>query len=120
MIKQLHSKKQATDPKSQLKDLGIIKVAQDVHARSIVSCVQEEGQHIQPARRADPQTHLQRMGQLVRRSQKVYSCYEAGPTGFSLHRALSQLGVENVVIGEPRRDRHFWALATERNQESVT
>ncbi len=77
---------------------GIIKLAQDVHAHSIVSCVQEEGLQPKPPRKTDPRTHLDRVAECVARSQKVYSCYEAGPTGFALHRELMALGVENIVI----------------------
>lgn len=77
---------------------GVIKLAQDVHAHSIVSCVQEEGLQPKAPRKTDPATHLQRVEQLVAKSQKVYSCYEAGPTGFALHRQLTALGVENIVI----------------------
>lgn len=40
----------------------------------------------------------------------VYSCYEAGRDGFWLHRALSEMGVENVIVDPssievPRRKR---------------
>jgi transposase len=31
-------------------------------------------------------------------AQEVYSCYEAGPFGYGLHRALAQLGIHNVVV----------------------
>ena len=96
--------KQDNGTKIQLQGLGIIKVAQDVHARSIVSCVQEEGQQPKAPRRAEPEVHLQRMRQWASHSRKVYSCYEAGPTGFALHRALSQMGVENVVVAPVRLD----------------
>jgi transposase len=41
---------------------------------------------------------LEWVAQLVAQSQKVYSCYEAGPTGFSLHRQLTKMGVENILV----------------------
>ena len=49
-------------------------------------------------RKLDPKAHLEWVAQLVAQSEKVYSCYEAGPTGFALHRQLTKLGVENIVI----------------------
>jgi transposase len=85
-------------PSSQSKRYGVIKLAQDVHAHFVVSCIQEEGQQPKAPRKRDLQSHLAWVAQLVAQSEKVYSCYEAGPTGFSLHRQLSKLGVENIVV----------------------
>lgn len=89
---------------SQPKRYGVVKLTQDVHAHFFVSCVQEEGQPPKAPRKRDPQTHLKWVTQLVAQSEKVYSCYEAGPTGFSLHRQLTALGVENIVIAPVRLD----------------
>jgi transposase len=85
-------------PSSQTKRYGILKLTQDVHAHFNVSCLQEEGQQPKAPRKLDPQSHLRWVAQLVAQSEKVYSCYEAGPTGFSLHRQLTALGVENIVV----------------------
>ena len=89
---------------SQAKREGVIKLTQDVHAHFFVSCVQEEGQQPKAPRKLDPKAHLRWVTQLVAQSEKVYSCYEAGPTGFALHRQLTALGVENVVIAPTRLD----------------
>ncbi len=89
---------------SQTKRYGVVKLTQDVHAHFFVSCVQEEGQPPKAPRQTDPKTHLKRVAELVAQSEKVYSCYEAGPTGFSLHRQLTKLGVENIVIAPSRLD----------------
>jgi transposase len=89
---------------SQTKRYGVVKLTQDVHAHFFVSCVQEEGQQPKAPRKATPKIHLERVAELVAQSEKVYSCYEAGPTGFSLHRQLSELGVQNIVIAPSRLD----------------
>jgi transposase len=91
-------KKPQTNITSQPKRYGVVKLAQDVHAHFIVSSLQVEGQAPQAPRKRDLQTHLEWVAQLVAQSEKVYSCYEAGPTGFSLHRQLTRLGVENIVV----------------------
>lgn len=83
---------------SQPKRYGVVKLTQDVHAHFFVSCLQEEGQQPKAPRKLDPKAHLQWVKQLVAQAEKVYSCYEAGPTGFALHRQLTQLGVENIVV----------------------
>lgn len=89
---------------SQPKRYGVVKLTQDVHARFFVSCLQEEGQQPKAPRKMDPKTHLKWVMELAAQSEKVYSCYEAGPTGFSLHRQLTSLGVENIVIAPTRLD----------------
>lgn len=91
---------------SQPKRFGTVKLAQDVHARFFVSCFQEEGQQPKAPRKRDPKSHLRWVAEVVAQSEKVYSCYEAGPTGFALHRKLTSLGVENIVIAPTRLDEH--------------
>ena len=91
-------KKSRSTVTSQTKRYGVVKLTQDVHAHFFVSCLQEEGQPPKAPRKDAPKIHLERVAQLVAQSEKVYSCYEAGPTGFSLHRQLTELGVENIVI----------------------
>ena len=103
MIK--YTLKESTTPVArQPKRYGVVKLTQDVHAHFFVSCVQEEGQQPKAPRKRDPKTHLKWVTQLVAQSEKVYSCYEAGPTGFALHRQLTALGVENIVIAPVRLD----------------
>ena len=89
---------------NQTKRYGVVKLTQDVHAHFYVSCLQEEGQQPKAPRKMDPQSHLKWVAKLVAQSEKVYSCYEAGPTGFALHRQLTALGVENIVIAPTRLD----------------
>jgi transposase len=93
-----HLKKPSQSTARQPKRYGVVKLAQDVHAHTVVSCIQEESQRPKPPRRADPATHLERVKELVQQSEKVHSCYEAGPTAFALHRQLTALGVENLVV----------------------
>jgi hypothetical protein len=64
---------------SQPKRYGVLKLAQDVHAHFYVNCMQEEGQQPKAPRKMDPKSHLDWVAQLVAQSEKVYSCYEAGP-----------------------------------------
>lgn len=99
-------KKAATVSTSQCKRYGVIKLTQDVHAHFFVSCLQEEGQQPKAPRKLDPKAHLEWVAELIDQSEKVYSCYEAGPTGFALHRQLTKLGVENIVIAPTCLDEH--------------
>src|SRR6267378_302219 len=97
-------KKSRSTVTSQTKRYGVVKLTQDVHAHFFVSCLQEESQPPKAPRKVAPEIHLEQVAQQVAQSEKVYSCYEAGPTGFSLHRQLTELGVENIVIAPSRLD----------------
>jgi len=47
-------------------------------------------------------------------AEKVYSCYEAGPFGYSLHRWLLRVGVENVVVRPQNWDELGRKVKTDR------
>src|SRR5690349_15390795 len=66
----------------------IIKLGMDVHAGQITICRQEGGCLPQPAQRMSWEKALAWIGSLVASGAKVYSCYEAGPCGYGLHRTL--------------------------------
>jgi len=104
LMKQYILKKVTETKVSQPKQYGVVKLAQDVHAHSVVFCLQEEGQQPKAPRKMDWWKYELWVGDLIGRSQKVHSCYEAGPTGFSLHRKLSELGAENIVVAPTRLD----------------
>src|SRR5215207_7280335 len=99
----------------QRKVHDIVKVAQDVHAHFCVSSVQIESQKPKAPRKADPLTHVHRIQLLTEQAQKVYSCYEAGPTGFALHRQLTALGVENIVVAPTRLDERGRKVNTDKS-----
>jgi transposase len=103
-MKQYIIKKARYPHESQTKDYGIVKLAQDVHAHCVVFCVQEEGQQPKAPRKMDWSRYQSWVRDLIARSEKVYSCYEAGPTGFALHRQLSELGAQNIVVAPTRLD----------------
>ena len=79
-----------------------VKMGMDVHAGDAVVCAQYGDQLPKPPRRLEPGVVVEMAGELVRRGAKVWSCYEAGPCGYTLHRQLSAVGVNNVVV-VPRR-----------------
>lgn len=105
------SNKEGNPPRKRYE---VVKLAQDVHAHSVVSSVQVEGQAPKAPRKADPGEHLSRVRQWVSQARKVYSCYEAGPTGFTLHRQLEELGVENFVVVPVRLDERGRRVVTDK------
>jgi transposase len=109
-----------------------IKFGLDVHADSIVVVRMIEGQAPQPAQRFRPEAFLLWINRQRQLAEKVYACYEAGPFGFGLQRALSALGVVCYVV-RPRnwdqygsrvktdkRDAHELALCLDRYVQGNT
>ena len=79
-----------------------IKLGLDVHAGQITICRQVGGRVPQPAQKMKWEAALKWIKEQVQSGAKVYSCYEAGPCGYGLHRTLEAWGVKNVVV-VPRR-----------------
>lgn len=82
-----------------------LKLALDVHAASLVVSRMVDGAKPQPLQTLKPADFLAWAKQQVALSQEVISCYEAGPTGFWLHRKLTALGVRNYVLGDRFKNR---------------
>ena len=52
----------------------------------------------QPAQKFSPEDFLTWAKKQLELAEAVHSCYEAGPFGYGLHRALEALGIRNVVV----------------------
>jgi transposase len=79
----------------------------DVHKATISIAVADEG--VAPVlfgTIANDPTAVRKAASQLKRGGKLVAAYEAGPTGYGLHRQLTQLGVECVVVAPaliPRR-----------------
>ena len=82
-----------TGPKYRQIKLGI-----DVHADSYRVVRQLDHATPQPAQKFTPEQFLEFAAKQLTAAQEVYSCYEAGPFGYALHRQLLALGLRNVVV----------------------
>jgi transposase len=91
-----------------------IKLALDVHAASIVAVRMLDGAKRQPPQTFKPAVFLAWVSKPVALAQEVISCYEAGPTGFWLHRKLTALGVTNCVVCPTRLDERHQGVANDR------
>ncbi len=87
------TKNETLNAKAQHVLLGI-----DVHARSYRVVRQIDGATPQPAQKFTPEEFLLWAKKQTTLAEAVDSCYEAGPFGYGLHRALSALGIANVVV----------------------
>jgi len=77
---------------------SVILLGLDVHLRQITVVRQIDHSLPQPAQRFDQPGLLEWIGKMIAQGAAVYSCYEAGCFGYVLHRALSALGVTNLVV----------------------
>ena len=93
-------------PPQNLAKAKTIKLGIDVHADSYRVVRQVDHATPQPAQKFKPQDFLVWARKQLDQGDQVYSCYEAGPLGYGLHRALLALGIQNVVIRPQNWDEH--------------
>jgi len=75
-----------------------IKLGVDVHADSYRVVRQIDSATPQPAQKMSPEQFLKFAARQLLLAQEVHCCYEAGPFGYSLHRRLLEMGIQNVVV----------------------
>jgi transposase len=91
-----------------------IKLGLDVHATQITVCRQEEGLGPQPAQKMSWEKALEWIREQAEGGGKVFSCYEAGPCGYGLHRILEAMGVGNLVVAPQRWDERGRRVKTDK------
>ena len=75
-------------------------IGMDVHARTVDVAVAEQGDtppEFYGTMPSDTSRLIKRLKELGR-GYRLKVCYEAGPTGFALHRALTDVGIDCVVV----------------------
>jgi transposase len=92
--------RQTTNSESQSEKAlaKVILLGLDVHAESITVVRQIDGGMAQPAQKFSPARLLDWVRHQQAQAEAVWSCYEAGPFGYVLHRQLEALGVRNLVV----------------------
>lgn len=65
---------------------------------------QLDGENPKRPQRFTPEAFLKWVQALIKKGYQVISCYEAGPTGYWLHRFLTKAGVTNYVVCPTRLD----------------
>ncbi len=92
----------------------ICKLGLDVHAATIMVGRQVEGLNAQPPQRFKVGDFLKWVKGQVEKGFEVISCYEAGPTGYWLHRELEGVGVTNYVVCPTRLDSRGKRVRTDK------
>lgn len=109
MIKQTLIDKTQTKGKANL-----IKLAVDVHAHSYLVSRQVDHARIQPPQRIAPARFVEWAVKQKASAQRVVVCYESGPFGFVLARALIAQGVECVVMAAQQLDQRRKRVQTDK------
>ena len=106
MTKQQSNTSEVRAEQAASKKYQTLKLGLDVHADTIVVVRILEHSAPQPAQKFTPAKFLAWVQSQLALAEAVHSCYEAGPFGYSLHRDLVQLGVQNVVVQPLCLDEH--------------
>ena len=88
----------ADSPEPAPDKVKTIKLGIDVHLGNYVVVRIIDGGTPQPAQRFKPEEFLVWCAKQLTLAEKVYTCYEAGPFGYTLHRRLKEMGITNYVI----------------------
>ena len=91
-----------------------IKLGIDVHADSYRVVRQIDHATPQPAQKFTPKDFLSWAKKQLEQAEAVHSCYEAGPFGYGLHRALLAMGISNVVIRPQNWDELHKGVKTDK------
>src|SRR5580692_11098268 len=106
MIKQDSNNSEVRAEQAASKIHQTIKLGLDVHADTIVVVRILDHSAPQPAQKFTPAKFNEWVKSQLALATTVHSCYEAGPFGYGLHRALVALGIQNLVVQPVCLDEH--------------
>ena len=76
----------------------VLNLGLDMHYRQVTVAMQEDGGRIKAAGKMGHADFLNWVPKKLEEGWEIYSCYEAGASGYWLHRELEKLGVKNLVV----------------------
>ncbi len=91
-----------------------IKLGLDVHLDRYVVVRIIDGGTPQPPQRFQPVEFLLWVAKQLTLAEQVFTCYEAGPFGYSLHRKLEKMGVTNYVVRPRDWDEYHKKVKTDK------
>lgn len=77
---------------------SILKLGLDLHYRQVTVGMQEDGSLVRAVGKMGYREFLKWIRKRLAEGWQIYSCYEAGASGYWLHRKLLELGVRNLVV----------------------
>src|SRR6266853_4597568 len=103
----------AGEAKSTIK-ARTIQLGIDIHLDRYVVVRIIDGGTPQPPQRFEPAEFLLWVARQITLAEKVFTCYEAGPFGYSLHRKLEKMGVTNYVVRPRDWDEYHKKVKTDK------
>jgi transposase len=91
-----------------------IKLGIDVHLDRYVVVRILDGGTPQPPQRFGPSEFLLWVAKQITLAEKVFTCYEAGPFGYGLHRKLEQMAAVNYVVRPRDWDEYGQKVKTDK------
>jgi transposase len=91
-----------------------IKLGIDVHLERYVVVRILDGGTPQPPQRFGPPEFLLWVAKQITLAEKVFTCYEAGPFGYGLHRKLEQMAAVNYVVRPRDWDEYGQKVKTDK------
>lgn len=91
----------------------VIKLGIDVHASTYVVVMKIDSSAPERPMKKSPGEFLRLIAKLKKQCKSLYTCYEAGPFGYGLHRTLESMGVTNYVIRPINWDTHGKKIKTD-------
>ena len=82
----------------------ILKLGLDLHYRQVTAGMQEDGGRIKPTGKMCYQRFVNWVQKKLAEDWEIHSCYEAGASGYWLHRDLVTKGVKNLVVAPKPMD----------------
>jgi transposase len=76
----------------------VLRLGLDVHYRQVTVAMQEDGGRIKAAGKMTHEDFLGWVQTKLMEGWQIHSCYEAGASGYWLHRLLVEMGVNNQVV----------------------
>jgi transposase len=110
---QRQTKTQA-NPETPTARVQTLKLGIDVHLDRYVVVRILDGGTPQPPQRFGPAEFRRWVAKQLTLAEQVFTCYEAGPFGYSLHRELQQMGVTNYVIRPRDWDEYGQQVKTDK------
>jgi transposase len=76
----------------------LLKLGLDLHYRQVTVAMQEDGRLVMPVGKMAYRDFLKWIRKKLAQGWQIYSCYEAGASGYWLDRKLRKIGVANLVV----------------------
>jgi transposase len=80
------------------KNSRLLKLGLDMHYRQVTAGMQEEAGRIKAIGKMGHEAFRSWVEKKLKEGWEIHSCYEAGASGYWLHRELVAMGVENLVV----------------------